>query len=88
MKNRRITLNGTRFTLGNRYRDKLLGVEGVATAGISYLTGCDQLLLSFTDTAGRPADLWVDVTRVEGLKVEKRKGGPPPNIPTAPPCPR
>ncbi len=80
MENREITLNGTKFILGKKYRDKFLGNEGVATAGVSYLTGCDQLQLAWNDSTGRPVSEWFDVTRIADVEVEQRKGGPGPNI--------
>ena len=79
MKKRTITLNGAKFILGDKYRDKLLGSEGIATAGAAWLTGCDQLLLSWNDSTGRPVDLWTDVTRIEAVKVKKTPGGPAPS---------
>lgn len=74
--NRIIKLNGTEFTLGAKYKDSVLGVEGVATAGASYLTGCDQLQLAAKDANGMPFSHWVDVTRLENVEVEPRPGGP------------
>jgi len=81
MEKRRITLNGTEFTLGEKYRDGLTDQEGTAIAGGAYLTGCDQLQLLWNDTTGRPVEWWVDVTRIEGVAVEPRDGGPAPMIP-------
>ena len=78
--NRIIKLNGAEFTLGYKYRDSVLGVEGVATAGASYLTGCDQLQLAAKDANGMPFSHWVDVTRLENVEVESRPGGPGPQI--------
>jgi hypothetical protein len=31
--------------LGNTYKDKITGFQGVAVAHVTYLTGCDQLCL-------------------------------------------
>ena len=47
----------------------------------AYLTGCDQLLIKYNDTTGRPVESWVDVTNIEGGKVKDEDGGPGPNIP-------
>lgn len=80
LENRVVVLNGTEFTLGTKYRDKVLGTEGVAMAGASYLTGCDQLQLAARDANGMPYSVWIDVTRVEGVQVEQRPGGPGPDI--------
>ena len=81
MKRRIITLNGRKFTLGARYRDKLLGNEGIAIAGASFLTGCDQIQLTFNDATGRPCEEFIDVTRLESVNVKPRVGGPPLNLP-------
>ena len=81
MKERIIRLNETEFTLGKRYVDTIQGVEGLATAGASYLTGCDQIQLSSKDSNGLPFTHWVDVTRIEAVKVKPRNGGPTPMIP-------
>ena len=80
LKKRTVTLNGTQFTLGQKYRDAVLGIEGIALAGASYITGCDQLQLGATDANGMPFTHWVDVTRIEGVTVEELPGGPGPNI--------
>ena len=85
MENRTVTLNGTEFTLGKKYKDKFLGNEGLATAGISYLTGCDQLQLTWNDSTKRPVAEWIDVTRIEDVEVEKRAGGASPTIPSRAP---
>ena len=77
---RKVTLGGTEFTLGKKYRDKRLGNEGVATAGITYLTGCDQIQLEWNDSTGRPVSVWVHVTDIEDVKVVKKAGGPPPSF--------
>ena len=80
LQRRTVILNGTEFTLGRKYRDTVLGTEGVAIAGASYLTGCDQLQLAARDANGMPYSVWIDVTRIEGVTVEERPGGPGPSI--------
>jgi hypothetical protein len=80
LENRVVVLNGTEFTLGRKYRDKVLGVEGVAVASATYLTGCDQIQLAARDANGMPYSQWFDVTRIEGVTVEERPGGPGPDI--------
>ena len=82
MKQREITLNGAKITLGKKYTDTVLAIEGIALAGASYLTGCDQVQLAAKDTNGLPFEHWVDVTRLEAVTVEPRKGGPVPKIPS------
>jgi len=75
MPERKIKLNGTNFILGKKYRDNKLGNEGIATAGISYLTGCDQIQLEWNDSTGRPVETWIHVTDIESVKVKPRDGG-------------
>jgi hypothetical protein len=96
MKNRKIILQGSEYTLGKEYKDTLLKSIGIATAGITYLTGCDQLCLTWTDNTGRPVESWIDVTRIEEYIKPKPvysddvfdhdadrtgRGGPQPNLP-------
>ncbi len=92
MKIRVITLNGKKFTLGKEYKDTLMKVEGVAVAGISYLTGCDQLQINFVDGTGCVNNHWVHVTHVEKVprpekpvKAKQRAGGPAPSLPARTP---
>jgi len=80
LETRTVVLNGTEFTLGQKYRDTVLGTEGVAIAGASYMTGCDQIQLAARDANGMPYSVWIDVTRIEGVTVEERPGGPGPDI--------
>jgi len=83
MKTRRIRLNGTTFILGKKYRDTLLDIEGVASTGAQFLTGCDQLKLEGKDSTGRAYDHWVDVTRIGDVVLKvKKPGGPAPSIPS------
>lgn len=91
-KTRKVRLNGKQYTLGKEYKDTLLGIKGIATAGVAYLTGCDQLQLSFVDNVGCANAHWVDVTNVEAVKPPRKKklaakprrtpGGPAPVIPS------
>lgn len=90
---RTITLEGRKYTLGKKYRDTLMGVEGIAASGIAYLTGCDQLELKFIDSMGSVNSHWCDVTIIEAVparKTKKRKydppGGPAPSIPRRQPA--
>lgn len=81
MDKRTVTLNGAEFTLGDKYKDSMLGIEGIAAAGVAYLTGCDQVQLKLVDATGCPVEHWVDVTNIEAVKVQKRSGGPAPRMP-------
>lgn len=64
--------------LGEKYRDKIHGIEGIATSYSHYLTGCDRVDLEYVKD-GKVTDHWVDVTRLEAVKLtkeQKKPGGP------------
>ncbi len=65
LENITVTLNGTEFTLGKKYRDTILGNEGVATAGATYLSGGDQIQLAWSGFNGDANHQWYDATRIE-----------------------
>ena len=69
-----------RIKLGNKYRDKTHGIEGIATARCEYLTGCEQVGLSWWSAKEeQEKTYWVDITNVEGVtltKAENKPGGP------------
>ena len=65
LENKTVTLNGTEFILGKKYRDTILGNEGVATAGAAYLSGGDQLQLAWSGVNGEANHSWYDATRIE-----------------------
>ena len=57
-----------RISLGDKVRDTLTGVEGIAFGRSSYMTGCDHVGIkrSGTDPNGKAFDLhWVDEPLVE-----------------------
>jgi hypothetical protein len=64
LENITVTLNGTEFILGKKYRDIVLGTEGVAVAGAIYLSGGDQIQLAWTSADGSANHSWYDATRV------------------------
>lgn len=62
--------------MGDEYTDCITGIKGVATAVYTFLTGCDQVCLSFV-VGGENKFHTVDASRLVELKVkESRKGGP------------
>ena len=68
----------TEIVLGKKYRDTVLGLEGIATAHTKYLTGCDQVELQRADK-GEIKGEWYDITRLEGVVVapkDQKPGGP------------
>lgn len=79
--------------LGQEGRDKVTGFSGIAIGRCSYLTGCDQILLTpkvGPDNKSQDAH-WFDVGRVEvtgdGIDPEsvrgERSGGPQWDAPEA-----
>lgn len=55
------------ITLGQKYKDKITGFEGVATGYVQYISGCNQALLApqvGIDGAVRDSH-WFDVQRIE-----------------------
>lgn len=81
---------GDRVDLGEKYKDDVHGLTGVATAQCSYLTGCDHILLEFMKD-GEVKSQWVDILRLArfGGRAKKktktsrrRTGGPAPHPPS------
>lgn len=82
--------------LGQKARDKVTGFEGIVTGHCSYLTGCDQLLISPPAKDGDFKDgRWIDVNRLEDLgpgvtldipEANRLQGGPQ-DTPTSRPAP-
>ena len=58
--------------LGRTFRDKVTGFVGIATGQVSYITGCDQLLLvPKVDAAGKVQESqWFDTQRCEAIESE------------------
>ena len=72
--------------LGDKVRDKITGIEGIATSRIEYMTGCTQFCLTIKAKKGAdkyPESVYLDEDRLEvvekaavSFKV-KTAGGPP-----------
>ncbi len=65
--------------LGKKARDKVTKFEGIITAKISYITGCDQYALTPEAKDSKiEANQWFDAARVEiigeGVTVEEVTG--------------
>ena len=60
--------------LGFTFRDRITGFEGIATGHVSYITGCDQLLLvPPVDGDGKVRDSqWFDTQRCELVTAKSR----------------
>lgn len=58
--------------LGRKYRDRITGFTGVATGYVTYITGCNQVLLA--PTVGQDGTLrdssWFDEQRLEQVGSE------------------
>lgn len=58
-------------TLGATYRDKITGFQGVATGYVSYITGCNQVLLAPKSTDGTlKSSEWLDEQRLDRVAVD------------------
>lgn len=57
----------TILELGQKAKDKITGHEGVLTGRCSYITGCDQYLVTPQSKDGTeyPKSTWIDVHRLE-----------------------
>ncbi len=65
--------------LGQSYMENVHNRSGIATALCTYLTGCTQVCLERLDKDGDVVDVWIDITRIEKVKLpakEKIDGGP------------
>jgi hypothetical protein len=66
--------------MGQHYTDCITGFTGMATGLVSYLTGCDQVLIA--PKVGEDGALkdshWFDITRLDGTlgKPDADAGGP------------
>ena len=65
-----VTLCGIQFKLGQKYRDVVLGTEGICTAGATYLSGGDQIQLEWPGNRGEVNRQWYDAQRVEPVADE------------------
>lgn len=61
--------------MGDEYTDSITGIKGIATAVYTFLTGCDQVCLSFV-VGGENKFHTVDASRLKELAPKVRKGGP------------
>ncbi len=69
---------------GRRYRDRISGFEGTCTGKSSFISGCDQVLLtpSVDEKGAHREGHWYDDERLIDIEMEKpvertsRKGGP------------
>ncbi len=64
-----------KITLGKTYRDKINGLEGVATARAVYMTGCVQVTLEgpFNKDKNEMSSWWVDEDRLELVRAKVKK---------------
>lgn len=75
--------------LGDKYRDKVSGWEGVATARYEYMNGCVRIEISHHDKDGKPESFVFDIQQIEAVKAEPVKvlrratGGPRDSTPVA-----
>jgi hypothetical protein len=57
------------ITLGQKYKDKITGFEGIATGYVKYISGCNQALLAPSVSKDNvPKDAaWFDEQRLESV---------------------
>lgn len=77
---------GDTATLGEKYEHVLHGRVGIATAQCTYLTGCDHVMLEWTDKDGEIKKEWFDILSLvpsgrhkraaPATQTRKRSGGP------------
>lgn len=73
--------------LGRRMRDRVTGLEGIATARVEYLNGCVQFCIKPPLNEGKPMDAeYVDQQQLEvvdaGVSIQQRRtGGPARDVP-------
>ena len=56
--------------LGTEVKDRVTGFQGIATGYVSYLTGCDQILITpKVDKEGKLIEAnWYDINRVDSVE--------------------
>ncbi len=63
-------------TIGKRYRDRVLGIEGVVASRTEFLTGCARVGLEYIDPDGDIQTTHLDETRLDAvLPPEAKKPG-------------
>ena len=64
-----------RFEFGTRAKDVVTGFEGTVTGQVSYMTGCDQYIISpQIDKDGKIVEgRWIDEKRLEAVDAEPVK---------------
>ncbi len=71
------TVDAKNVILGQEYTDTVTGIKGTATAVYIYITGCDQVCLTYVQS-GEAKHHIVDATRLGELAQVERpsRGGP------------
>ena len=64
-----------KFSNGDKVREVVSGLEGIITGSVSYLTGCNQHLVTLSpkDSYSEPTLIWYDDSRLELIKDQKVK---------------
>lgn len=79
----------TTIELGKIYKEKIHGIQGVATSHTRYLTGCDRVCLEWLKD-GEVKYHYADISILEGVEIadaDKKPGGPA-KAPPSRDCPR
>lgn len=74
----------SKIEFGKKYKDRVHGFEGIATARTEFLTGCARVCLE-TIKDEQIKESWFDETRLEGVELTPEQdiiGGPGPTPPS------
>lgn len=68
--------------LGSKVEDLVSGFQGIATAKIEYINGCQQICIAGKSIDNKPGEnLYVDIQQIkiidEGINIEKKPTGGP-----------
>lgn len=69
------------LVLGRKYKETVLGREGVAISRIEYLSGCDRVELQWLNKDNEAKSLWIDITQLADVEVVNAKPGGPQDEP-------
>lgn len=61
--------------LGKIYKDSIHNIEGVVSVYCHHMTGCDRVCIERVIN-GKVEEYWVDVTRLEAVKLTEEQASP------------
>ena len=65
-----VKLKENDIVMGRTYRDVITGFTGIATGYLTYITGCDNVLIRppVKDDGTLPEGEWIDIERLEPVE--------------------